>query len=145
MKEDELKKILRIILSHISNTKVIWRLDGSCNLLVQGIVCTPNDCDIIVSKKSFLIFTEKLTKFLQKKYYDEKINTDSAIFSIEGIVVEVNHYKDKKLNMFDKIKPLSWQGLNIPILPLKNAKKFYTLINRPEKVKLINKYLLKNR
>ena len=43
--------------------------------------------------------------------------------------------------MFDKTKIISWKNLQIPILPLENAKEFYKMINRKEKVELINKYL----
>jgi hypothetical protein len=43
--------------------------------------------------------------------------------------------------MWDKIKIINWQGLSIPIIPLKYAKIFYQLINRQEKVELIEKYL----
>ena len=43
--------------------------------------------------------------------------------------------------MFNKTKVIDWQGLKIPILPLKYAKKFYQSIGRQKKVDLINKYL----
>lgn len=43
--------------------------------------------------------------------------------------------------MLDKTKKIIWKDLQIPILPLGYAKKFYELINRKEKVDLISKYL----
>jgi len=43
--------------------------------------------------------------------------------------------------MFDKTEIILWNGMQIPILPLKNAKKFYEIIKRKEKVELIEKYL----
>jgi hypothetical protein len=45
--------------------------------------------------------------------------------------------------MWEKTKIINWQGLDVPIIPLKYAKIFYQLINRQEKVDLINKYLSK--
>ena len=44
--------------------------------------------------------------------------------------------------MFNKTKKILWNDLQIPVLPLEYAKKFYELINRKEKVDLISKYLL---
>jgi len=43
--------------------------------------------------------------------------------------------------MFDRIKKITWKDLHIPILPFPHAKNFYQLINRKEKVDLIERHL----
>ena len=71
----------------------------------------------------------------------QKINGRSLVCNINGFEVEINSYGDRKLHMFDKTEKILWNDLQIPIIPLEYAKKFYELINYKEKVDLISKYL----
>lgn len=68
------------------------------------------------------------------------IKSNSLIFDINGFEVEINSYDDDKLGMFENIEEISWNGLTIPILSLRFAKKFYELIGKKEKVELIINY-----
>ena len=43
--------------------------------------------------------------------------------------------------MFDKTKIVTWNNLQIPILPLKYTKELYESVNYKEKVELIEKHL----
>jgi len=79
--------------------------------------------------------------YLDLVFSCQKINGRSIVCEINNFEVEINSYGDRELDMFDKTEKIVWNGLQIPILPLKHAKKFYELINRKEKVDLISKYL----
>ena len=39
--------------------------------------------------------------------------------------------------MFDKVQTIPWRGLQIPVLPLSCARKFYELTDRPEEAAFI--------
>ncbi len=79
--------------------------------------------------------------YIVKDFFNQKIDGQSIVCEIEGFEVEINSYGDVELNMFDKTEKISWNGLEIPILPLRDAKHFYEKINRKEKADLISKYL----
>ena len=64
----------------------------------------------------------------------------SANLKIQSVKVSVLEL-DRKLDMFDKIEKISWNDLQVPILPLKYAKKFYELLTCKEKADLISEYL----
>lgn len=141
MNEKEIKNILQLICSRIKGKQLIWRLEGSANLLIQGVDVNVRDLDITTDCKGIKIFNDALKEFIKKDYYNEKLNGNSLVCKIFENEVEINSYGDEKLNMFDKIQIKSWQGMRLPILPLKHAKTFYQLINRKEKVDLISMYV----
>jgi|SRR3989339_1420721 len=141
MTQTDLHSILKIILEAIQGKNFIWRLDGSANLIMQGIETTVRDLDIDTNDEGIDIFKNALNKYVIKNFYSEKIKGRSLICNINNFEIEINSYGDRKSDIFDKTKTTNWQGLNIPILPLPYAKKFYQLINRQNKVDLINRYL----
>lgn len=141
MEESDIKAILQLILKNIKNKDFIWRLEGSANLRIQGIDVSVNDLDITTDKKGIEIFREALKEFIIKDFFNPKVKGTSLVCNINDFEVEINCYGDKELKMFDKIKKIIWQDLEIPILPLEYAKQFYELINRKEKVELIKRYL----
>ncbi len=123
------------------NKNVIWRLDGSANLRIQGVEVPVRDIDITTNYEGIKIFNNVLKKYIDKFFFNQKINANSLICYINGFKIEINSYENKKLDMFDKTEEIVWHGLTIPILPLKYARKFYESINRKKKVALISKYL----
>ena len=141
MEENNIKEILSIILNSLQGKEFTWRLEGSANLKIQGVEVSVQDLDITTNNEGIKIFRDALKKFIVKDFFNQKINGLSLVCDIIGFEVEINLYGDRGLNMFDKTKKILWKGLQIPILPLKYAKRFYELINRKEKVELINKYL----
>lgn len=141
MEEKNIKEILQIILDSLQGKEFIWRLEGSANLKIQGVDVSVNDLDITTNDDGIKIFRGALKKFIVKDFFSQKINGLSLVCNINDFEVEINSYGDRKLDMFDKTEKILWQNLQIPILPLKYAKKFYELIKRKEKVDLITKYL----
>ena len=141
MDEKDIEKILRIILDNLKGKEFNWRLEGSANLKIQEVDVSVRDLDIATDDEGIEIFRTTLKKFIVKDFFSEKVKGSSLVCDITGFEVEINSYGDKELNMFDKIKKVTWQNLQIPLLPLESAKKFYEMINRKEKAHLISKHL----
>lgn len=141
MDEQDIKKILQIIFNNLQDKEFIWRLEGSANLKIQGVDVSVRDLDITTNEDGIKIFRNALEKFIVKDFFNEKINGWSIVCNINDFEVEINSFCNEELNMFDKTEIILWNGMQIPILPLKNAKKFYEIIKRKEKVELIEKYL----
>lgn len=141
MDEQDIKGILQIILDSLQGKEVKWHLAGSANLKVQGVDVSVRDLDITTNDDGIVIFRNALKKFIVKDFFNPKINSNSLVCDIHGFEVEVNSYNDEELLFLDKTEKIFWNDLQIPIIPLKHAKKFYELINRKEKVDLISKYL----
>ncbi|MBP8016793.1 hypothetical protein KAZ01_02185 [Candidatus Gracilibacteria bacterium] len=143
MTVQDVYKILKIITDTIKGKNIVWRLDGSANLLAQGIDTQVRDIDIDTTLEGMDIFENAFKKYITKDFYSERNKCRILIFDINGFELEINSYGDRKKDMWEKTKIINWQGLDVPIIPLKYAKIFYQLINRQEKVDLINKYLSK--
>ena len=141
MDEQNIKEILQIIIDSLQGKEFIWRLEGSANLKIQYIDVSVRDLDITTNDDGIKIFKNALKEYVVKDFFSQKINGYSLVCDINGFEVEINSYGDRKLDMFDKTEKISWNNFQIPILPLKHAKKFYELINRKEKVDLISRYL----
>lgn len=139
MEEADIKNVLKIILDRLQSKEFIWRLEGSANLKIQGIEVSVRDLDITTNEEGNKIFKNLLKDFIVKDFFSEKVKGRSLICNINGFEAEINCYGDRKIEMFDKTKMISWKGLKVPILPLKQAKIFYELINRKDKVDLISK------
>ena len=97
--------------------------------------------DITTNNVGNVIFRNILKEFIVKDFFNQKISRNSLFCDINGFEVEINSYQNEELLMLDKTKKILWNDLQIPITPLEDAKKFYELINRKEKVYLISKYL----
>lgn len=141
MNEQNIKEILQTILDILQNKEFIWRLEGSANLKIQGMEVLIQDLDITTNDEGIEIFRNALKNYIVKDFFSQKTNGRSLVCDINGFEVEINSYGDRELDMFDKTEKILWNDLQIPILPLEYAKKFYELINRKEKVDLISEYL----
>ena len=141
MDEQNIKEILQIILDSLQGKEAVWHLAGSANLKVQNVDVSVRDLDITTDDDGIVIFRNALKEFIVKDFFNQKINSNSLVCDINGFEVEINSYQNEELLMLDKTEKILWNDLQISILPLKYAKKFYELINRKEKVDLISKYL----
>jgi hypothetical protein len=141
VEEKDVEQILKIILDSLSDKEFEWYLDGSANLRVQGVNTSINDLDITTNDEGIEIFRTALKKFIVKDFFSQKVKGPSLICKMSGFEVEINSFGERKKNMFEKTKKISWNNLQVSILPLEYAKVFYELINRKDKVELISKYL----
>jgi len=133
MDEQNIKEIIQIILDKLRGKKFIWRLEGSANLKIQGVEVLVRDLDVTTNDEGIEIFRNVLREYIIKDFFSQKINGNSLVCEIDGFKVEINFYGDRELDMFNKTKIIFWNGLQIPVLPLEYAKKFYELINRKER------------
>ncbi len=140
MNEQALYEILALIIKELDEP-ILWRLDGSANLLVQGVDVSVNDLDIATDEEGLNVFREVFDEYLIEDFYSEKIQGNSLILDIFCNEIEINCYGDREKSHFDKIKTIDWNNLNIPVLSLELAKEFYKVIGRKEKVELIEKHL----
>lgn len=140
MNEQNIKEVLRIITDRLEEN-FTWRVEGSANLKIQGVKTPVKDFDITTNDEGINIFRNYLNEYIVKDFFSKKINGKSLICDINGFEVEINSYRNRKLDMFDKSKIIYWKNLKVPILPLNYAKAFYEQINRKEKVDLISKYI----
>ncbi len=138
MNEQEVYKILKIISGEIKDQNINWRLEGSSNLLIQNLPVQPKDIDIATNNLGL----QKISKIFNEKIkYKKDIESNAVHIKINDQDIEFLSYNNKNLEMLVKIKIIFWKDLNLPILPLKEAKRFYQLINRKDKVELIKNYL----
>ncbi|MFH1608067.1 MAG: hypothetical protein ABIA78_02945 [archaeon] len=142
MEEEDIYEILKIILGKIGDNEIVWRMEGSANLMIQGVDIKVNDLDITTKEDMKNKFRKIFKDFITKDYYNELFEAQILTLSLKGHEVEILCRRNNDvLNMFDEVKNVRWRGLTIPILPLKYASKFYRLINEPEKVEVIRKHL----
>ncbi len=144
MCKNDIEQILIILINSIKNYNFQWRLEWSANLKIQWLNISVNDLDITTTLEGLDIFEQNLKQFVIKKFYNDKIHANSLILNINWFELEINAYEDRTLNMFDKIEFYNWKWINIPILPLIYAKKFYKQIGRSKKVKIIHDFLKRN-
>ena len=143
MQEKDILNVLKIILDRIGNKKFVWRLEGSANLMIQGVDVEVNDIDILTDKNNYKIFKEALKDFVVKEEYIYSKKEQSLLCNINEFDVEILYYDVNEWNMFDKIKRIEWRWLELPVLPLEYAKKFYEMTGKDEKVNLIAKHVKK--
>ncbi|PIN69812.1 hypothetical protein COV93_03990 [Candidatus Woesearchaeota archaeon CG11_big_fil_rev_8_21_14_0_20_43_8] len=144
MNQDDIEQVLKIVLEKLKGRHFNWRLEGSANLIIQGVDTTVNDLDITTDDEGIGIFREALKGYITKDFYSEKIKGRSLVCKIDNQEVEINSYGDRELDMFDKTEIIQWNNLKIPLLPLGYAKIFYKLIEREDKVRLISNHLDQN-
>ncbi|MBS3066500.1 hypothetical protein J4205_01630 [Candidatus Pacearchaeota archaeon] len=138
---EDFHEALGIIYDSIKEEKLNWHLNGSFNLLVQGVDIKARDLDIETDEKGSGIFKEKLKEFLQEDNYKDDIKAHSLVFDIEGVEVEVLAHDDQELSMINEHKMIKVDDMDIPVLPLEKAWKFYKIIGKDDKAEIVSKHL----
>ena len=141
MDETQIRAILALLLEKLQSEVFDWRLEGSANLKIQGLPVSVRDLDIATGDAGIAIFRNALKEFLVRDFLSPAINGHTLLCTIYGFEVEINAYRNEALMMFDKVQTIRWRGLQIPVLPLSCARKFYELTDRPEKAAFIAGYL----
>jgi hypothetical protein len=141
LSDDEIYRVLKVVVEGVGGKEVAWRVEGSANLRVQGVEVEVNDVDILTTPEGYAVLKEALKEFVvSDKWVDEK-KKQSLICDVGGVELEVLWYEEKELNMFEAVQDMQWKGLALRVLPLEDAKRFYEMIGKKEKVLLLEEHL----
>jgi hypothetical protein len=143
MNDQELKNALLVILERLKGKEVLWRLEGTANLRVLGVEVTPADLDIKTDKAGLDVFRDALKEFVVKDYYNQSVAGRAVVCKIGAVVVEIIASDDPKYQMLDRRVMREWNGLQLWVLPIKDAHEFYLLTGRQERVALIDAHMAK--
>ena len=129
-----------------AGNNIPWHLEGKVNLLVQGVRTDPKDIDIATTIEGYAIFKSMLDKGSYFKFVEEGIVTSwhgyhYITYEANGILVDIAYYEDPTFAMMDKTRTIQWEGLQLPVTPLPDAKKFYKMVGKPDMARSIEKYL----
>ncbi len=141
MDETDVARTLTTMMYHLKGKNFPWRVDGSANLLIQGVATTANDVNIATNADGLRICKKALKQYGLEEIDNKQKKIRSLRGSVRGIAIEINCYEKFDLRMFDKIMMVSWKGQNLPLLPLEHAAEFYRKIHRLDKVELIYQHL----
>jgi hypothetical protein len=138
MEDVDVYGILRIVLQKLGNHFIVWRLDGSANLRVQGVDVLVHSLEIRTNTEGLRVFQECLKDYLVKEYYREDIDGTVAEFTIQGFPVEIIH---NKYSLLHRVKKVTVQGIVVPVFPLKEAREFYAALGREKTVAVLDRHL----
>ena len=138
MEQGDVYAVLRTILQKVEGSPVVWRLDGSANLRVQGVDVLVRDLDIKTNRFGWGVFKECLKEYFVKEYSQEEILGDVAEFLVDGFPVVVIH---NRYSMLHRIKKITFQGISLPVLPLREARELYAALGQEKTVMVIDRHL----
>ena len=145
--EQKLVRALRIMYERLRNMRLSWVIIGSTGLALQGVDITPNDIDILTDDEGALTihreFKQYETKPLEKKE-NELFRSMLGALEIEGVKVEI--MADLEVNIQGNWRRKSYvrttvqfEGMELPVYPLKASLEAYRAMNRPKDQKKIRK------
>jgi hypothetical protein len=145
MKEKEIYETLKFFLNKIKWRKLIWRLNGSANLFVQGVKISPKDIDITTTPKDYKKFKLIFKDLIKKEDFEKDKGWQFILLDINGIELEIGYHREiyLSLDMISKIKQIRFLDLNLNILSLEDSNKFYSIIHDSKKIKLIKEFIQK--
>ncbi|MDP3727982.1 MAG: hypothetical protein Q8R18_00870 [bacterium] len=138
MEEQDIFTVLKFITQHLDEHSIVWRIDGSANLRVQGVDVNVHDLDIKTNAEGLRIFKEVFKNYFVQEFYKEEIKGDVLEFEILGFPVEVIN---NKYNLLNRIKKISLQGMFLPVLPLREAREFYAATGKEKTVTVLDRHL----
>ncbi len=145
MDKDKIYRILKIICESIEKEEFEWRLDGSVNLLIQGITdVNPRDLDIRTWDEGIEAFRKNLKRYIIQDSYNEEKKAHSLILNILDEEIEINYYLEWNEDKLFKPKEINWEGLKLKCLPLIEAENFYRNIGHIEAADKLRNFLSSN-
>ena len=135
-----MQEILHIFLEKIPKD-VVWRVDMRTNLLVQGISVNPKTIDIATNAEGIKKMRAIFESSIMQEFCDLEKHCETLHLLILDKDIEIHSYDDKNLGMFDKITLFDYEGMKIPILPLKDAQRFFEIIGNVGRVRKIKEFL----
>ena len=141
LKHEDLYEALGIVYDAISEEKLNWHLNGSFNLLAQGMDIAVHDLDIETDEAGLLIFREKLKEYIEEDRYRNEIEAHSLLLDIDGVQIEILAHDNPDIAMVSDVKLINVEEMEIPVISYENAKKFYRMVGMENKVKLIEEHI----
>ncbi len=145
--DKNLVKALRVFYDSLESINVHWVIIGSMGLALQGVDIVPNDIDILTDDEGALIIHRELKQFETKPL--ERKETElfrSVIGALEIGGVEIEIMADLETNSRGRwtrdsatITSVSFEGMELPVYPLKASLEAYKGMNRPKDQKKIKK------
>lgn len=144
--------ILCKVAKELNANNIIWAMGGSLLLYFKEVTNEFNDIDIMIAeshvektKKILLSFGELQPKNLNMQYKTKdfmEFNIEGVDFDVIGGLVIVNNNIEHYFPLEKKdIKDYIYlKGITIPLQSIKEWLTYYKLMNRTEKVKIINSY-----
>lgn len=139
---------LRIAFDLIIDQKINWVLTGSTSLVIQGVEVNVNDIDIITDEKGAWAIDRLLEEYRVQPpnlSETEKYRSYFGVYKIGDIKLEVMGQFQCRLEGERWSEPYEihrviykeFEGMNLPLLSLKQELKEYQKLNRLEKVRKI--------
>jgi SAM-dependent methyltransferase len=160
MTRQKIVAVLKIINRKLKNQKIKWVLVGSTSLALQGVKIKPKDIDILTDKegafrvnKLFKNYEVKPVEFGRLKIGGKELfESYLGKFKIKGVKVEIMGNLKEKLGRkwiylhkgLKSPKIIEFQGMRLPVSPLKEQLKSYSRLGRKKdfiRVKKIKKAL----
>lgn len=151
----EKTQVLTNIAKHLNKENIVWAVGASTMLYYRNIVTEFNDLDLLVSEEDALKVKEILMKMgtLKKstsgncatKYFYEFIIDEVEVDVMAGFkIIKDDIIYDCSLKVEDIEDVVLVNGEEVPLDLLENWLYYYRLMDRSQKVSLIENYLKKN-
>ena len=148
---EDIQKILKLIISKVDSTKHVWAVVGSTNLALQGVNIEAHDIDILTTEKDVFKIEKILNQYITKSVrYTENgfFKSYFGKFQINGVKVEIManlQTKQKGTNWSNKARLdkriyIKYKNLTLPVIPLLEEYKAYVKMGRvetAEKIKIV--------
>jgi hypothetical protein len=148
-------EVLKKIADVLNKNNITWNLGASCMLYLRGIVDTFDDIDIMVKMDDINRVKELFKDYpLEEKYPNEQYKTEVFLeYKIENIDIDimagfniVNNGKEHYFPLGDNVGDcFELDGASLYLETVETWLKYYKLMNREDKVKIIEEYLNKNK
>ncbi len=142
------KETLKILESRLRNGGINWAVFGSTNLLLRGMKVEPNDIDILTDVDGAYKIENLFPEYIIKKVSfssNGKVESHWGGLGINGVKVDiVGDFRSsidlQPIAVLDS-EEIEFDGIKLPCLKLENELFEYQRLGRPEKIKVVKKYL----
>lgn len=154
--KDKITVLLKIAQA-LNDEKVVWNLGGSCMLYFRTVLEAFNDIDIVVRETDIEAVKSLMAMFGEKKIrnFDERYKTRYFLqYQVDGVdidiisgftIVDQDEIHYFALNDNKNSDSVEINGINIYLEQLSVWLHYYKLMNRQDKVDLIESFIKNNK
>ena len=143
MNHSQLAAVLTYFTQKIAGKDIFWYLEGSANLVVQGVPVVANDVDITTTRDDYVRIKKLINLPLTEKHEPKKLK-HAFDCVIDGVALEIAWYEHSKKPFCHHPEDYVWNELHLHIAPLTYTIEFYDYIGKSERAELIRHYLQSN-